>query len=173
MSKTKVKTKRPTAYRKGVGAVLFNAEGLVWVGRRVAERRREIEYFWQFPQGGIDKGETPEQAVVRELSEETGIKQAKIIAYTEDWLRYDLPEPLIGVAWGGGYRGQAQKWFALRFLGSDDDIDLNSHGKPEFDAWRWVPLSEAVDLIVPFKRDLYEKIFNEFEQLTDREATSG
>ncbi len=164
---SKKKTKPPTAYRKGVGAVLFNAEGLVWVGRRISDSRQEIEHFWQFPQGGIDKGETPEQAVVRELSEETGIKQAEIIACTEDWLRYDLPESLIGVAWGGGYRGQAQKWFALRFLGSDDDIDLNSHGKPEFDAWRWLPLSEAVELIVPFKHHLYAKIFDEFKHLAD------
>ncbi len=161
----KKKTKQPTAYRKGVGAVLFNAEGLVWIGRRVAGDRQEIEHFWQFPQGGIDKGETPEQAVVRELREETGIKQAKIIAGTEEWLCYDLPEPLIGVAWGGGYRGQAQKWFALKFLGNDDEIALDSHGKPEFDAWRWAPFSETVDLIVPFKRDLYVLIFDEFNKL--------
>jgi putative (di)nucleoside polyphosphate hydrolase len=165
MSRKKIQ--QPTAYRKGVGVVLFNTGGLVWIGRRIVNSSHEVEHYWQFPQGGIDNGETPAQAVVRELREETGIKQTDIIGCTEDWLCYDLPESLIGVAWGGGYRGQTQKWFALRFLGSDDDIDLSSHAKPEFDAWRWVRLSEAVNLIVPFKRNLYAKLFNEFNHFSD------
>lgn len=149
-------------YRRGVGAVLFNADGKVFVGCRVDRGRGTA---WQLPQGGIDEGETPECAVLRELAEEIGTDKARIIAETRDWLTYDLPDPLVGVAWGGRYRGQRQRWFALRFTGEDGDIDLGAHDTPEFSDWRWVGLDELADLAVDFKRPLYHAIVAEFRRL--------
>ena len=113
------------------------------------------------PQGGIDGGEDPATAALRELAEETGIRAGvDVLAETAGWLRYDLPDHLIGKAWGGKYRGQQQKWFAIRFLGRDDDIDINppDPDKVEFEAWKWVPLAEVTGLIVPFKRDVYRQV---------------
>ncbi|NQV84515.1 MAG: RNA pyrophosphohydrolase [Rhodospirillales bacterium] len=151
-------------YRRGVGAVLFNKDGLVFAGRRIGR----YSDSWQLPQGGIDEGEHPERAVLRELEEETGTDKAEILAETSTWLSYDLPNDLIGVAWRGRYRGQTQKWFALRFTGNDDDFDLNAHSKPEFSEWRWVALEELPGLIVPFKRHLYDDILNEFHDISAR-----
>jgi putative (di)nucleoside polyphosphate hydrolase len=147
------------AYRRGVGIMLLDASRRVFVGRRI-----DTPAAWQMPQGGIDAGETPRQAALRELEEETGTAKAEFLAETRDWHRYDLPAPLQGKAWGGGYRGQEQKWFAMRFTGSDADIDLAKH-HPEFDAWRWVVASELPRLIVPFKRALYEAVLSEFAAL--------
>ncbi|HMA50143.1 MAG TPA: RNA pyrophosphohydrolase [Magnetospirillaceae bacterium] len=147
-------------YRLGVGLVLFNAEGLVWAGRRLDQK---IE-AWQMPQGGIDEGETPEQAALRELEEEIGTGKAEIIAESKDWLTYELPPELVGVAWKGRYRGQKQKWFALRFTGEDADIRIDTE-HPEFEDWRWVDFDQLVELIVPFKRALYEQITAEFSDL--------
>jgi len=158
---------RGLPYRPGVGAVLFNGDGCVWIGRRAARSDPVMTQFWQMPQGGIEDGETPSEAVFRELAEETGTDKAEIIAETRDWFSYDLPEHLIGVTWAGGYRGQIQKWFALRFTGDVRDFDLEESSEPEFTEWRWAQVSELPDLIVPFKRRLYQDILTEFAHLPD------
>ncbi len=113
------------------------------------------------PQGGIDEGEDPEGCAFRELKEEIGTNNAKVIASTKGWLTYDLPSNLVGKVWGGRYRGQKQKWFLMRFLGDNADIDLNTH-HPEFIAWKWVESRDLPALIVPFKRDLYHAVIKEF-----------
>ncbi len=153
-------------YRPCVGVMVINAQGLVWVGRRAdapgdAEGRGS---WWQMPQGGIDKGEDPARAALRELAEETGIRSVSILGETPGWLRYDLPAELVGKAWGGKYRGQEQKWYAVRFLGDDDEIDIAPPAghQAEFDAWRWVPLADLEALIVPFKRDVYRQVAEGF-----------
>jgi putative (di)nucleoside polyphosphate hydrolase len=140
-------------YRPCVGIMLFNRDGKVFVGKRIDQT---VE-GWQMPQGGIDKGESPKQAALRELKEEVGTDKAEIISEMEDWITYDLPKHLIGVAFHGKYRGQKQKWFALRFTGEDGDIDLTTH-EPEFSAFRWVDLQTLPSLIVPFKRDTYKAV---------------
>jgi len=153
-------------YRPCVGIMVLNAEGLVWVGRR-ADAPGEPEgrgSWWQMPQGGIDKGEVPSKAALRELAEETGMRSVSIIAETPGWLRYELPPEFIGKAWGGKYRGQKQKWFAVRFRGPESEINITpAEGHPvEFEAWRWLPLTELVGLIVPFKRDVYRQVAEAF-----------
>ncbi|HYM30258.1 MAG TPA: RNA pyrophosphohydrolase [Candidatus Cybelea sp.] len=147
-------------YRPGVGMMLFDGKGRVFVGRRIDQTAEA----WQMPQGGIDDGEDPRTSALRELEEEIGTDKAEIIAESRDWLIYDLPPDLADRVWKGRYRGQKQKWFALRFLGRDKDIDLGKH-HPEFDAWRWVALDDVPGVIVPFKRDLYERIVAEFRHL--------
>jgi putative (di)nucleoside polyphosphate hydrolase len=149
-------------YRLGVGGAVFNAGGQVWIGRRVCKPGQEIEHYWQMPQGGIDEGEDPAVAIVREIAEETGTDKVEILDETDDWLVYDLPDHLIGVAWGGKYRGQRQKWFALRFTGIDADFDLEGHAKPEFSDWRWIELDQLPALIVPFKQNLYHQVVSAF-----------
>lgn len=148
-------------YRKGVGAVLFNAEGRVFAARRIDTPGQ----VWQFPQGGIDDGESPRQAVLRELAEETGTAKAEIIAESTAWFSYDLPPELRDKVWSGRYRGQEQLWFALRFLGDDGDIDLDAGGDAEFCQWKWARLEDLPGQIVPFKRRLYERIVAEFRHL--------
>ncbi len=152
-------------YRKGVGAVLFNAEGKAFVARRIDTPGEA----WQFPQGGIDEGESPRHAVLRELAEETGTAKAEIIAESATWFSYDLPHDLRDKVWGGRYRGQEQLWFALRFFGDDGDIDLEAGGDPEFSHWKWAPLVDISRQIVPFKRRMYERIVSEFRHLADPE----
>ncbi len=147
-------------YRPCVGIMLFNRDGHVFVGRRIDQ---SVE-GWQMPQGGIDKGETPIEAAKRELQEEAGTDKAEIIAEMDDWVTYDLPEHLIGVAFHGKYRGQRQKWFAMRFTGQDADIDLTAH-EPEFSAFQWVSLEALPDLIVPFKRQTYKAVIAAFQSL--------
>ena len=143
-------------YRANVGAVLFNAEGRVFVARRADLPNTEgSPGGWQLPQGGIDEGEDPRGAVLRELAEEIGTDRAEIIGEHPGWLSYDLPPDLLGVALRGRFRGQRQRWFALRFLGGDADIRLDADPHPEFDAWRWAALGELPLLAVPFKRDIY------------------
>lgn len=147
-------------YRPAVGVMLLNRQGLIFVGKRIDQT---VE-GWQMPQGGIDDGEAPRQAAMRELKEEAGTDKAEIIAEMDDWITYDLPPHLVGVAFHGKYRGQRQKWFALRFLGDDGDIDLHAH-EPEFSAWKWLTIEELPQVIVPFKRDSYAKIVTAFRHL--------
>jgi putative (di)nucleoside polyphosphate hydrolase len=150
-------------YRPNVGAVLFNAAGLILVARRADMPNAEgSPGGWQLPQGGMDKGEDPAVAVFRELEEEVGTAKAEIMAEHPEWLNYDLPAELIGKALGGKYRGQTQKWFALRFLGTDADIRLDLDPHPEFDAWRWARLAELPGMAVPFKRAIYERLAVDF-----------
>jgi putative (di)nucleoside polyphosphate hydrolase len=142
-----------------VGIVLLDARGRVWVGQRSDLGR------WQLPQGGIEPGETPRQACLRELLEEVGTDRAVILAESRDWLHYDLPPELAARAWGGRFCGQRQKWFALRFLGVDSDIDPARCGHPEFSAWRWERLEVLTELIVDFKRAVYAQVVAEFRHL--------
>ncbi len=144
-------------YRPNVGAVLFNPQGLVFVARRANFPNAEGPAGgWQLPQGGIDPEEDPRVAVLRELAEEIGTDRAEIIGEHPEWLTYDLPPHLVGVALHGRYRGQRQRWFALRFTGEDSDIRLDADPHPEFDAWRWARLAELPMLAVAFKRPIYE-----------------
>lgn len=158
----------PRPYRPCVGIMLFNAAGHVFVGKRV-----DVDGdHWQMPQGGIDPGETPRQAALRELEEETGTDKAKILAESAAWHRYDLPPDLSRKAWKGRFRGQEQRWFAMRFTGRDSDIDLDAH-VTEFSAWQWVPVDRLSDLIIPFKRDVYRDLVAEFARfaaVSDRKS---
>jgi putative (di)nucleoside polyphosphate hydrolase len=147
-------------YRPCVGVMLINSEGLVFVGRRIDQT---VE-GWQMPQGGIDQGETPGQAALRELKEEIGTDKAKPLREMEGWLDYDLPQHLLGVALKGRYRGQRQKWLAMRFTGNDGDIDVNTR-EPEFADWKWLAMEALPRLIVPFKRDTYAKVIDAFRDL--------
>lgn len=147
-------------FRPGVGIMLLNPSNLVFVARRI-DMPSEA---WQMPQGGIDPGETPGQAVMRELKEEVGTDKAVVVAESPIWRSYDLPAELMGKLWGGRYRGQTQKWFALRFTGTDADIDIATE-EPEFLDWKWAELAELPALIVPFKRKLYEELVAEFGPL--------
>jgi putative (di)nucleoside polyphosphate hydrolase len=157
-------------YRPCVGIVLLNREGLVFVGRRRADRGADQiaeGYAWQMPQGGIDSGETPYDAALRELYEETGVRSVSLLAEAPEWYAYDLPSAVAGRAWRGRYRGQTQKWFAFRFTGPDEEIDIEHPGghKPEFEAWRWERLGRLPSLIIPFKRPVYERVVAAFAPL--------
>jgi putative (di)nucleoside polyphosphate hydrolase len=155
-------------YRACVGVMLANRDGAVFVGRR-ADRSPSSEsdgHWWQMPQGGIDKGETAEDAALRELYEETGVRSARTLARSRLAHRYDLPVDLAGRAWKGRYRGQEQIWFLLRFEGPDSEIVLDPPGcKQEFDRWRWADVDELPGLVVPFKRPVYEAVIAEFAPL--------
>ena len=158
-------------YRPCVGIAVFNRDGLVWTGRRIHEDKGELANatrLWQLPQGGIDKGEEPLDAAYRELAEETGIRSVSLIAEAPDWIHYDLPKELVGVALKGRFRGQAQRWFAFRFEGDESEIAINpppgGHA-PEFDAWQWRPITEIPDLIVPFKRGVYARVVAAFSHI--------
>lgn len=154
-------------YRPCVGITLFNREGLVFVGRRpvsAGPEHVEGEYAWQMPQGGIDQGEKPFDAARRELFEETNATSIRLLAEAPEWYSYDLPRDVAGRAWRGRYGGQTQKWFAFRFEGDDSEIDIACPGghKPEFDAWRWERLERLPELIIPFKRGVYESVVEAF-----------
>lgn len=157
------------AYRPCVGIMVLNRSGQVWVGQR-ADMPGDAEgrgTWWQMPQGGIDEDEDASRAALRELREETAIKSVEILGETPGWLTYDLPPHLLGVAWGGRYRGQRQKWFAVRFLGEDSEVDLGVPGTPhaEFVAWRWCAPADLPALVVPFKRDVYLGVMRAFAPL--------
>jgi len=152
-------------YRPCAGVVLFREDGSVFAGKRIDNAADA----WQMPQGGIDFGELPEEAALRELTEETGISADKVdvIGQTREWLRYDLPRELLGKLWGGKYRGQEQMWFAMRFLGEDADVNIATK-HAEFSEWRWMMPDEVVEKIVPFKRDLYAAVFADLRERLPR-----
>jgi len=145
-------------YRPGVGIMLLNRANEVFIAHRID---MPLMPAWQMPQGGIDRGETPLQAALRELKEEIGTDQAEILGESRMWLTYEVPVELAAGLWGGRYRGQRQKWFAMRFTGSDADIDLATE-HPEFDAWKWIAPEQLTEVIVPFKRQLYIDVLAEF-----------
>jgi putative (di)nucleoside polyphosphate hydrolase len=147
-------------YRAGVGIMLLNPAGEVFVGQRIDNPADA----WQMPQGGIDEGEDPLAAAWREMKEEIGTDRAELVAESKDWLHYDLPGELADRIWKGRFRGQRQKWFAFRFRGSDLDIHIATE-HPEFRAWKWAPMRELADMIVPFKRNLYRALMSEFAPL--------
>lgn len=156
-------------YRRNVGAVLFAPDGLVFVGRRAPGS--PAAGAWQLPQGGIDGDEAPGEAVLRELAEEAGTDRAVIIGEHPEWLTYDFPPDVQNVTMGGRYRGQSQRWFALRFTGSDADIRLDAHarqkhGHQEFDAWRWTALADVPALAPPFKRPVYDVLAGSFARFS-------
>ena len=153
----KAYSRAPTGYRRGVGIALFDSIGRVLIARRIDV----ADGGWQFPQGGIDPGETLEEAAKRELLEEIGTSNAEIVSDVPGWLRYDLPENLLGKTWGGAWRGQRQRWLAMRFVGQDADINVATH-HPEFAEWRWAELADVPALIVDFKRPVYEKVCTAF-----------
>lgn len=159
-------------YRPCVGVTILNPKGLVWIGRRLVEPREEMEgatRLWQMPQGGIDGGETPLEAARREIYEETGMESLDLLAEAPGWINYDLPRELVGIAWKGRFRGQTQKWLAFRFCGGEHEIRINpppDGHKAEFDAWEWRRLTELPDLVVPFKRKVYEEVVATFRYLT-------
>ncbi|MGF1501668.1 MAG: RNA pyrophosphohydrolase [Paracoccaceae bacterium] len=149
-------------FRPCVGLVLLNREGEVFAGQRIDSTLDA----WQMPQGGIDPGETPVQAALRELQEETGVlpNRVSVLRESRDWLNYDLPPHLIGRLWGGQYRGQTQRWFACSFLGTNAEIRIDTD-EPEFRTWAWMRPDDLLDRIVPFKRDTYDRVFAEFADL--------
>jgi putative (di)nucleoside polyphosphate hydrolase len=157
-------------YRPCVGVMLINHAGLVFVGRRSGGPPGTLErYAWQMPQGGIDPGEAPYEAALRELYEETNVRSTTLLAEAPDWYAYDLPPEMIGERWKNHYRGQTQRWFALRFTGEDSEIDVRhpggGHHKAEFLEWRWEKADQLADLIIPFKRAVYESVVSVFRPL--------
>jgi len=153
-------------YRRCVGIMVLNRAGLVFVGRRIeGPEHVDLVHAWQMPQGGIDAGEEPWPAALRELREETNISSVERLGEVAEWLNYDIPRDLVGQAWKGQYRGQTQKWFAVRFVGAESEIDIASPdgaAHAEFSAWRWQELKDLPDLVVPFKRPVYERVVQEF-----------
>jgi putative (di)nucleoside polyphosphate hydrolase len=158
-------------YRPCVGVMVLNSKGLVWAGRRIREGNSEYDgspQLWQMPQGGIDKHEDPLKAAYRELYEETGIRSVTLLGQSRSWINYDLPTHLIGIGLKGKYRGQTQRWFAFRFEGKESEIAINpppGGHEAEFDAWEWKPMTTLPDLIVPFKRAVYDQVVAEFVHL--------
>ena len=153
--------------------MVLNDAGLVFIGRR-SDGPEHIDetHVWQMPQGGIDRDEDPWPAALRELYEETNIRSVERLGEIDDWLSYDIPRDIVGRAWGGKYRGQTQKWYALRFTGDDKEINVASPGggahDPEFIAWKWEPMGHLPDLVVPFKRPTYERVVREFSKFASR-----
>ena len=155
-------------YRACVGVALFNRAGRVFIGRRIGGPEHVDEtHSWQMPQGGLDKGEEPYPAALRELAEETNVRSVEKLGEIEDWLTYDIPREIVGRAWKGKYRGQKQKWYALRFIGEEREINIAEPAgghEPEFVEWRWERLARTPELIVPFKRKVYERVVKEFSK---------
>jgi putative (di)nucleoside polyphosphate hydrolase len=164
----------PEGYRPCVGLALFNRQGLVFMGRRANRKLREHVaegHEWQMPQGGIDRGEEPRLAALRELQEECNVTSVSMLAETSGWLTYDLPTDIATQSWKGRYRGQAQKWFAFRFEGDEAEINVlapEGGHKPEFDSWRWEKLANTPQLIIPFKRPVYQQVALAFAHLAEK-----
>jgi putative (di)nucleoside polyphosphate hydrolase len=158
-------------YRPCVGIMVLNPAGRVWAGRRIVIPGDEMDgavQLWQMPQGGIDRGEDPLPAALRELYEETGMRTVSLLSEAPDWIDYDLPREVVGIALKGKYRGQTQRWFAFRFEGDESEIAIDpppGGHTAEFDAWAWKPMEELPDLIVPFKREVYKKVVAAFRHL--------
>jgi len=158
-------------YRPCVGVMVLNDAGKVWAGQRIKEGNTEYSgspKLWQMPQGGIDKGEKPKAAALRELYEETGITSVELLAKTDDWLTYDLPKAMWGIGLRGKYRGQKQKWFVYRFTGDESEIRINpppDGHSAEFSDWRWTDITELPNLIVEFKRGIYEELVRRYSGL--------
>lgn len=158
-------------YRPCVGVMVLNRDGLVWVGHRIADSDSEMAgtaRLWQMPQGGIDEGEEALPAAHRELYEETGIRSVSLLGEAPDWINYDLPRELVGIALKGKYRGQTQKWFAFRFEGDESEIAISpppGGHTAEFDRWGWKPMAELPELVVPFKRKVYDEVVAAFKHL--------
>jgi putative (di)nucleoside polyphosphate hydrolase len=159
-------------YRPCVGLMLINREGLVFVGRRTGGPEHvDATHSWQMPQGGVDTKEDPYKAALRELHEETNVRSVEKLAESRDWYAYDIPRAIVGQAWKGKYRGQTQKWYALRFTGTDSEIDVEHPAgghEPEFVEWRWEKMERLPDLVVPFKRKVYEQVVEEFSRFSGR-----
>jgi len=156
-------------YRPCAGMMVLNRDGLVFIGRRASGPEHiDATHVWQMPQGGIDEDEDAYKAALRELYEETNMRSVEKLGEIADWLAYDIPREIVGEAWGGKYRGQKQKWYALRFTGDENEIDIAAPAggahEPEFIAWRWVTMDELPDLVVPFKRETYERVVEEFKK---------
>ena len=152
---TMINETRP--YRLGVGIILVNSVGQVFVGQRIDS----AQPAWQMPQGGVEEGEDPRAAALRELHEEVGTDKVEVVTETADWAVYDLPAELSRTVWNGRYRGQKQKWYVMRFTGRDSDIDITGAESPEFSAWQWMDLETTLLHIVNFKRDLYHLVITE------------
>ncbi len=151
-------------YRKGVGIFLINKNNRLWVGQRLDHKN----HYWQMPQGGIDSPETPEDAMKRELMEETGLDHDyEIIGKSSSWLKYNIPSDLVNILWKGKYKGQEQIWFACRFFGKDDQVNLEKYSKPEFYKWKWINPIDVIKFAVPFKKKLYGSVLNEFRRFLD------
>lgn len=176
MSKTAQVSADTLPYRPCVGIMVLNKAGKVWAGHRIAEDDSEMagtDRLWQMPQGGIDPGEDPLPAALREVYEETGMKSLSLLLEASHWINYDLPPHLVGIAFKGRFRGQTQRWFAFRFSGDDSEIQINpppAGHTAEFDAWAWKDMEELPDLIVPFKRSVYLQVVDAFRHLADTPA---
>ncbi len=152
-------------YRPNVGIILCNARNEVFWGKRIKE------HSWQFPQGGIDRGESPEQAMYRELYEEVGLQphHVRILGRTKNWLRYDVPSHWVRKEWRSTYKGQKQIWYLLRLVGRDCDVSLRASGHPEFDAWRWHEYWIPLESVIEFKREVYQLALSELEHYLHRD----
>jgi putative (di)nucleoside polyphosphate hydrolase len=148
-------------YRLGVGLMIINSQKKVFIGKR---KDTKNPFSWQMPQGGIDSGETPSKAALREMKEEIGCDIGVIIAETKNWYCYDLPVKVIHKMWDGQYKGQKQKWFLIKYTGLDSEINLITE-HPEFNRWRWIKLSQLTRVVVPFKKSLYEAVISEFRNI--------
>lgn len=153
-------------YRPCAGVMLLNSDGLVFAGQRLDSGSGGAPEAWQMPQGGIEPGEMPGDAALRELTEETGLASDKVqvLGESPDWVTYDLPPEILGKVWKGRFGGQQQKWFAMRFLGQDGDVRIDT-AHPEFSRWQWMPAADLVAGIAPFKRAVYQQVFTDFHDL--------